>query len=528
MIGLPSETEEDVLGIAELSAARLGRGGRAAPVTASVSTFSPKPHTPFQWAGQLSIEETRARQVLLRRELGRRRIEFKWHDAEMSFLEGIFSRGDRRLADVIETAQRPRRALRRLVRPLAGSTSGARRWPSTASIPSSTCAGRPLGETLPWEHLDAGLSKRFLLQDLSRAVSGLLTPDCSIERCTYCGACDFESVRNVDYHAEGAKGGDHRGGGSRAGRRWSCPTRSRAACRRGRRGPSARSGRASRSASPRAPPSRASRPAERGAAPEAVRAAAAEGAARRRRGQRGGVARGRPVLARRPLAGAAGRGAARPPTLPQGRAGPLHRHARARHDLPPRRAGAPPPARVLARAPPDAPAVVRPRACRSASRARRVIDVELTETFGADTVLGALRRELPEGMEPLEAPRSRARARASTATIAAFVYEVDLAGLRAPPSDGAVASAVARFADSLRLPRHQACEDRHALGRRAPAGPRPGVSGPGPLRLELAVEPSGAYQAERRRGRPPRDRRGRAAGAARAQGGDALPRAGAA
>src|SRR6185436_1453181 len=71
---------------------------------------------------------------------------------------------------------------------------------------------RPLGETLPWEHLDAGLSKRFLLQDLSRAVSGLLTPDCSIERCTYCGACDFESVRNVDFHPEGAKGGDHRGG----------------------------------------------------------------------------------------------------------------------------------------------------------------------------------------------------------------------------------------------------------------------------------------------------------------------------
>ena len=65
---------------------------------------------------------------------------------------------------------------------------------------------RPLGETLPWEHLDAGLSKRFLLQDLSSAVSGLLTPDCSIERCTYCGACDFEGVRNVDYHPAGAKG----------------------------------------------------------------------------------------------------------------------------------------------------------------------------------------------------------------------------------------------------------------------------------------------------------------------------------
>src|SRR5262249_57562657 len=68
---------------------------------------------------------------------------------------------------------------------------------------------RPLDETLPWEHLDAGVSARFLRQDLARAVEGRLTPDCSIERCTYCGACDFETLRNVDYHPDGAKGTDH-------------------------------------------------------------------------------------------------------------------------------------------------------------------------------------------------------------------------------------------------------------------------------------------------------------------------------
>src|SRR2546428_6269961 len=106
MIGLPSETEEDVRGIAELSARVAAAAGGRLRVTASVSTFSPKPHTPFQWAGQLSLEETRARQVLLRHELGRRKIEFRWHDARLSLLEGIFGRGDRRLADVLETAQR--------------------------------------------------------------------------------------------------------------------------------------------------------------------------------------------------------------------------------------------------------------------------------------------------------------------------------------------------------------------------------------------------------------------------------------
>jgi len=212
MIGLPSETEEDVVGIAELAGRVAAAGGGRLAVTASVSTFCPKPHTPFQWAGQLSLEETRARHALLRRELGRRRIAFRWHDAELSFLEGLFSRGDRRLADVLETAQR--RGAR-----FDGWSDRCRMDVWRAALtehgidPALYLRRRPLAETLPWDHLDAGLAKRFLLQDLARAVRGILTPDCSIERCTYCGACDFKAVRNVDYHPAGAKGGEHRGGG---------------------------------------------------------------------------------------------------------------------------------------------------------------------------------------------------------------------------------------------------------------------------------------------------------------------------
>jgi radical SAM-linked protein len=71
---------------------------------------------------------------------------------------------------------------------------------------------RNLDETLPWDHLDAGLAKKWLQQELRRALEGRLTPDCSIENCTYCGACDFTSIRNVTYHREGAKGSEHRGG----------------------------------------------------------------------------------------------------------------------------------------------------------------------------------------------------------------------------------------------------------------------------------------------------------------------------
>ncbi|TMB12187.1 MAG: TIGR03960 family B12-binding radical SAM protein, partial [Deltaproteobacteria bacterium] len=212
MIGLPSETEADVRGIAELSRrVREAASGRLR-VTASVSTFVPKPHTPFQWAGQLTVEETRVRQGLLRRQLGRYKIEFRWHDAELSFLEGIFSRGDRRLADVLETAQRGGARF-------DGWSDHCRMdvWRDALAAHGLDAAfylrRRPLAEQLPWDHLDAGLSRRFLLQDLARAVEGVLTPDCSIERCTYCGACDFEAVRNVDHHLEGAKGGDHRGQG---------------------------------------------------------------------------------------------------------------------------------------------------------------------------------------------------------------------------------------------------------------------------------------------------------------------------
>src|SRR5262249_30108766 len=168
------------------------------------------PHTPFQWAGQLDLEQTRVRQAVLRRELGRRRIEFRWHDARLSFLEGILARGDRRIADVIETAYR--RGAR-----FDGWSEHCKPDLWTAAMaehgldPRFYLRRRPLDEVLPWDHLDAGVSKKFLRQDLARAVAGVLTPDCSIERCTYCGACDFETLRNVDYHLAGAKGGDHRG-----------------------------------------------------------------------------------------------------------------------------------------------------------------------------------------------------------------------------------------------------------------------------------------------------------------------------
>jgi radical SAM-linked protein len=179
-------------------------------VTASVSTFAPKPHTPFQWAAQIDLEETRARQTLLRRELTRRRIRFKWHDGRLSLLEGIFSRGDRRLGRLVLAAQRAGCRF-------DGWTEQCRwdLWQAAMAEcgvdPAFYLRRRLLDEALPWDHLYSGVTKKYLRQELARAVNGVLTPDCSIERCTYCGACDFQTVRNVSYHLRGAKGGTHRG-----------------------------------------------------------------------------------------------------------------------------------------------------------------------------------------------------------------------------------------------------------------------------------------------------------------------------
>jgi radical SAM family uncharacterized protein/radical SAM-linked protein len=210
MLGLPSETEEDLHGIVDLSRKVSAAGNHRRQVTASVSTFVPKPHTPFQWAAQVNLEETEARQELLRRELRRYGIQFKWHDAPLSFLEGVFARGDRRLAGPLLTAYR-------LGCRFDGWTDQFRLdlWQQAFAEhgldPNFYLRRRLLDEPLPWDHLDSGVMKKWLQRDLAKAFAATLTPDCSVERCSYCGACDFKTVRNVTYHLNGAKGAEHRG-----------------------------------------------------------------------------------------------------------------------------------------------------------------------------------------------------------------------------------------------------------------------------------------------------------------------------
>src|SRR4030095_12505447 len=157
-----------------------------------------------------SLEETEARQEFLRRELRPPGIKFKWHEARSSYLEGVFARGDRRLGAPLLSAYR-------LGCRFDGWTEQFRLdlWQQAFAAhgidPNFYLRRRLLDEPLPWDHLDSGVTKKWLQRDLAKAFAATLTPDCSVERCSYCGACDFKTIRNVTYHMNGAKGADHRG-----------------------------------------------------------------------------------------------------------------------------------------------------------------------------------------------------------------------------------------------------------------------------------------------------------------------------
>jgi radical SAM family uncharacterized protein/radical SAM-linked protein len=183
MIGLPTETDEDVVGIAETGsrAAAVGRKaarGKPADVTVSVSTHVPKPHTPFQWAAMDSLPEVARKQQILRDALrGKRAIKLKTHDADASVLEGIFARGDRPLADVLE------RAWRRGAR--FDSWDDKVRldlWEEAFThfgIDRSRYLGTiPVTARLPWSHIDVGLEDGFLAKEYRKALQNRLSPPC--------------------------------------------------------------------------------------------------------------------------------------------------------------------------------------------------------------------------------------------------------------------------------------------------------------------------------------------------------------
>ncbi|MDD4689808.1 MAG: TIGR03960 family B12-binding radical SAM protein [Eubacteriales bacterium] len=199
MIGLPTETDEDIVGIASL-AQLVGdeyfktpkeQRNRGLSVTVSTSTFVPKPFTPFQWEPQIPQTETVRRQELLKKALNQKWTRYNWHDSKTSYLEGVFARGDRRLSKVL----------------IAAHNNGCKfdGWSDLFNYDGWMSAfeqegidpdfyalrRRELDEVLPWDHIDVGVTKDFLKSEWEKAQKGETTVQCR-EGCSGCGAMSFE------------------------------------------------------------------------------------------------------------------------------------------------------------------------------------------------------------------------------------------------------------------------------------------------------------------------------------------------
>ena len=193
MNGLPTETDEDILGIANLSQAivdefySVKRPGRKVEVGISVSCLVPKPFTPFQWEKQDTIEELRRKQMLLRDNIKTRKIRYSWHEAKVSHVEAIFAKGNRKLSRaLVEANKRGQR--------FDGwdECFDFEKWMdifASVGINPAFYANRQMSydEILPWDHIDCGVTKEFLMRESEKARRGVTTPDCRTQ-CSACGA----------------------------------------------------------------------------------------------------------------------------------------------------------------------------------------------------------------------------------------------------------------------------------------------------------------------------------------------------
>jgi radical SAM family uncharacterized protein/radical SAM-linked protein len=198
MVGLPYEVDSDLMSIVELSERIAGlapKGRKGHVLNVSIATFVPKAHTPFTWTRQLELEESKRRINFIRKGPRTRKVRVKWNNPEASWLEGVFSRGDRRLTEVLIEAWR----------------RGARfdSWSEHLSLdiwrkafersgldPNSYLRERDPDEILPWEHVRSGVSKGFLLREWEKAQQGEKTPD-SRQKCLRCGVCNEPDISPI-------------------------------------------------------------------------------------------------------------------------------------------------------------------------------------------------------------------------------------------------------------------------------------------------------------------------------------------
>ena len=201
LVGLPTETDEDVLGIATLArrCVELGRRHvRGASVTVSVGGFVPKPHTPFQWFGQNTVAELRRKVTLLADELrSDRGVKLKWHDPEATLVEGLASRADRRFGAVIQDVWRSGGTFQEWSEHFDYELWLAAMQRHGLTVDDYAYRHRSGTETLAWDHISAGLHKDFLWQDWQDALEASGLEDCRWTPCYDCGACTGYGIEHV-------------------------------------------------------------------------------------------------------------------------------------------------------------------------------------------------------------------------------------------------------------------------------------------------------------------------------------------
>ena len=204
MLGLPTETDEDIVGIAEMANQVLHcwrehakNKNRGVKITVSTSWFVPKPHSPFQWEAQITKDEYLRRVNLLRSSITARNVTYNWHDAETSLIEAVLSRGDRRVADAIEAVWRDGGRLDAWTDYFVYD-----RWmkafADTGVDPDFYAhRERAVDEVLPWDMIDVGVRKQHLIRERERAYQSALSPDCR-RQCAACGAARLLHGRACD------------------------------------------------------------------------------------------------------------------------------------------------------------------------------------------------------------------------------------------------------------------------------------------------------------------------------------------
>ena len=194
MLGLPTETDEDILGIAEMANRVLHcwrenakNKSRGVKITISTSCFIPKPHSPFQWEAQISMEEYLRRVNLLRANITAKNVTYNWHDAETSFIEAVLSRGDRCVADAVEAVWRDGGRLDSWT-DYFSFDRWLRAFEKSGIDPDFYASReRSTDEVLPWDMIDAGVRREHFLHEREMCFASRLSPDCR-KQCSACGA----------------------------------------------------------------------------------------------------------------------------------------------------------------------------------------------------------------------------------------------------------------------------------------------------------------------------------------------------